>query len=121
MNEAANPNGSLNNIAGITNRTRNVFGMMPHPERASDEIIGNLDGKPFWNVFWPKICFNTNKMKNTQKFSAWIGAICLLLLLSTGCWGNTTTDAPADPAASAGNGPAPSTVFRAGSCQKPGT
>lgn len=45
MNEAANPNGSLNNIAGITNASRNVFGMMPHPERASDDILGNLDGK----------------------------------------------------------------------------
>jgi len=41
----ANPNGSLNNIAGITNEGRNVFGMMPHPERAADEILGNLDGK----------------------------------------------------------------------------
>ena len=45
MNQEANPNGSLNNIAGITNRGRNVFGMMPHPERASDNILGNLDGK----------------------------------------------------------------------------
>ena len=45
MNDAANPNGSLNNIAGITNRERNIFGMMPHPERASDNILGNLDGK----------------------------------------------------------------------------
>jgi phosphoribosylformylglycinamidine synthase len=43
--EAANPNGSLNNIAGITNKKRNVFGMMPHPERAASEILGNLDGK----------------------------------------------------------------------------
>jgi len=43
--QAANPNGSLNNIAGICNEERNVFGMMPHPERASDNILGNLDGK----------------------------------------------------------------------------
>ena len=42
---AANPNGSLDNIAGVCNESRNVFGMMPHPERASDEILGNLDGK----------------------------------------------------------------------------
>lgn len=41
----SNPNGSLENIAGITNKTRNVFGMMPHPERASDAILGNIDGK----------------------------------------------------------------------------
>lgn len=43
--EGSNPNGSLNNIAGITNEGRNVFGMMPHPERASDDILGNIDGK----------------------------------------------------------------------------
>ncbi|MBK6771132.1 MAG: phosphoribosylformylglycinamidine synthase subunit PurQ [Ignavibacteria bacterium] len=40
-----NPNGSLNNIAGIQNLKRNVLGMMPHPERASDEILGNTDGR----------------------------------------------------------------------------
>jgi phosphoribosylformylglycinamidine synthase subunit PurQ / glutaminase len=39
-----NPNGSLNNIAGIQNVKRNVMGMMPHPERASDERLGNTDG-----------------------------------------------------------------------------
>jgi phosphoribosylformylglycinamidine synthase I len=40
----ANPNGSLNDIAGITNRSRNVFGMMPHPERAADNLLGNMEG-----------------------------------------------------------------------------
>jgi phosphoribosylformylglycinamidine synthase I len=40
----ANPNGSLDNIAGICNVGRNVFGMMPHPERAADPILGNQDG-----------------------------------------------------------------------------
>ncbi|OQX96222.1 MAG: phosphoribosylformylglycinamidine synthase I [Bacteroidetes bacterium 4572_128] len=40
-----NPNGSLENIAGICNENKNVFGMMPHPERASDDEIGNTDGK----------------------------------------------------------------------------
>ncbi len=40
----ANPNGSLENIAGICNKTRNVFGMMPHPERAAESILGNQDG-----------------------------------------------------------------------------
>ncbi|MGK6351781.1 phosphoribosylformylglycinamidine synthase subunit PurQ [Parapedobacter sp. DT-150] len=40
----ANPNGSIENIAGVCNRARNVFGMMPHPERASDCILGNEDG-----------------------------------------------------------------------------
>jgi len=41
----ANPNGSLYNIAGICNEKRNVLGMMPHPERASEEILGSEDGK----------------------------------------------------------------------------
>jgi phosphoribosylformylglycinamidine synthase len=45
VNEAANPNGALNNIAGICNAQRNVFGMMPHPERASESILGNTDGR----------------------------------------------------------------------------
>lgn len=40
----ANPNGSLENIAGITNATKNVFGMMPHPERAADDSLFNVDG-----------------------------------------------------------------------------
>lgn len=41
----ANPNGSLRNIAGICNKTRNVFGMMPHPERACSRELGNIDGE----------------------------------------------------------------------------
>jgi phosphoribosylformylglycinamidine synthase len=41
----ANPNGSIENIAGICNTSKNVFGMMPHPERASDPILGNSDGR----------------------------------------------------------------------------
>ncbi len=41
----ANPNGSLENIAGICNTSKNVFGMMPHPERASDTVLGNSDGR----------------------------------------------------------------------------
>lgn len=45
ISELANPNGSKENIAGICNASRNVFGMMPHPERAADERLGNTDGK----------------------------------------------------------------------------
>ncbi|MBA3961413.1 MAG: phosphoribosylformylglycinamidine synthase subunit PurQ [Chthoniobacterales bacterium] len=41
---AANPNGSLENIAGICNRERNVFGLMPHPDRACEERLGSSDG-----------------------------------------------------------------------------
>ncbi len=40
-----NPNGSLNNIAGIVNRRGNVMGLMPHPERASEALLGSVDGK----------------------------------------------------------------------------
>ena len=42
---ANNPNGSMLNIAGITNKKRNVLGMMPHPERASEGVLGSSDGK----------------------------------------------------------------------------
>ena len=41
----ANPNGSLENIAGVCNEGKNVFGMMPHPERAADVMLGNTDGR----------------------------------------------------------------------------
>ncbi|MGL5795942.1 MAG: phosphoribosylformylglycinamidine synthase subunit PurQ [Waterburya sp.] len=44
VNTEYNPNGSLNNIAGIINRQGNVLGMMPHPERAADQAIGSTDG-----------------------------------------------------------------------------
>jgi phosphoribosylformylglycinamidine synthase len=41
----ANPNGSANNIAGIVNRDGNVLGMMPHPERSCEELMGGTDGR----------------------------------------------------------------------------
>ena len=40
-----NPNGSLNNIAGVTNAKGNVLGMMPHPERCCDPLLGGIDGE----------------------------------------------------------------------------
>ena len=43
--EAANPNGSIHNIAGVLNEGRNVLGMMPHPERAADPAMGSTDGR----------------------------------------------------------------------------
>ncbi len=43
--EAANPNGSLHNIAGLCNETRNVVGLMPHPERACERALGSEDGR----------------------------------------------------------------------------
>jgi phosphoribosylformylglycinamidine synthase len=45
ISESANPNGSVENIAGVCNERKNVFGMMPHPERASDDELGNTDGR----------------------------------------------------------------------------
>ena len=45
VNDLSNPNGSVMNIAGICNKERNVFGMMPHPERAADQELKNQDGK----------------------------------------------------------------------------
>lgn len=44
VHEEANPNGSMDHIAGVCNEGRNVFGMMPHPERAADALLGNTDG-----------------------------------------------------------------------------
>lgn len=44
ITEAANPNGAIENIAGVCNVGKNVFGMMPHPERAADKQLGNTDG-----------------------------------------------------------------------------
>jgi phosphoribosylformylglycinamidine synthase I len=45
VTEAANPNGSRDSIAGICNRERNVLGLMPHPERACEELLGSSDGR----------------------------------------------------------------------------
>jgi phosphoribosylformylglycinamidine synthase len=45
VTDAANPNGSLENIAGVCNEGRNVFGLMPHPERASEKLLGSDDGR----------------------------------------------------------------------------
>jgi phosphoribosylformylglycinamidine synthase I len=45
LRDEFNPNGSMDHIAGVCNAQKNVFGMMPHPERASDSLLGNTDGK----------------------------------------------------------------------------
>lgn len=47
----SNPNGSLNNIAGVFNAKRNVLGMMPHPERHADPLTGGVDGRPLFTAF----------------------------------------------------------------------
>ena len=50
ITEEANPNGSLANIAGILNEAGNVLGMMPHPERLADPLLGGLDGAPMFSA-----------------------------------------------------------------------
>lgn len=50
VSEDSNPNGSLNNIAGVMNKSKNVFGMMPHPERAADPELSNTDGKMIFDA-----------------------------------------------------------------------
>lgn len=52
VNEDANPNGTLNNIAGIRNKAGNVYGMMPHPERACSTSLGNTDGVHVFNTLF---------------------------------------------------------------------
>lgn len=47
-NEEANPNGSLHNIAGVLNKEGNILGMMPHPERACELLLGSIDGNLIW-------------------------------------------------------------------------
>ena len=44
INLKTNPNGSINNIAGIFNKNKNIFGMMPHPERMADKVLSGEDG-----------------------------------------------------------------------------
>ncbi|VAV93405.1 Phosphoribosylformylglycinamidine synthase, glutamine amidotransferase subunit [hydrothermal vent metagenome] len=51
VTEETNPNGSTNSIAGIVNRGRNVAGLMPHPERAVEEILGSSDGRVLLESF----------------------------------------------------------------------
>jgi len=48
VNHEANPNGSLDNIAGVLNEGRNVLGMMPHPDRSSEALLGSSDGFPIF-------------------------------------------------------------------------
>jgi phosphoribosylformylglycinamidine synthase I len=56
VTEEANPNGSLHNIAGIVNERGNVLGMMPHPERACEALLGGEDGLYIWRsiIEWAK-------------------------------------------------------------------
>lgn len=55
MSSESNPNGSLENIAGVCNKDKNVFGMMPHPERAADMELGNTDGLKIFEAMMSSI------------------------------------------------------------------
>lgn len=55
VTDEANPNGSRNNIAGIMNKTGNVLGMMPHPERAVDPDLGGTDGRGIWQSLFRRL------------------------------------------------------------------
>ena len=52
QNEEANPNGAIQYIAGIKNKSGNVIGMMPHPERAGNQYVGNEDGVKIFNLLF---------------------------------------------------------------------
>ena len=58
----SNPNGSTRHIAGICNKNRNVFGLMPHPERAVSESLGNTDGRKLFQHI-----FNTRNIHTASK------------------------------------------------------
>jgi phosphoribosylformylglycinamidine synthase len=49
ITKESNPNGAMHNIAGICNKNRNVYGMMPHPERAANSLLNNEDGRKVFN------------------------------------------------------------------------
>ncbi len=57
--EEANPNGSLENIAGICNKERNVLGMMPHPERCCEDILGGTDGRLIFEAMVKQLTLST--------------------------------------------------------------
>jgi phosphoribosylformylglycinamidine synthase len=58
INQESNPNGSIDNIAGIINSQGNVLGMMPHPERASDSTLGFTDGLPLFKSLIGQMAVN---------------------------------------------------------------
>ena len=63
LDDRANPNGSLGSIAGITNEAGNVLGMMPHPERASDPVLGHTDGQ---KIFRSIISYHVSRATGRQ-------------------------------------------------------
>jgi phosphoribosylformylglycinamidine (FGAM) synthase-like amidotransferase family enzyme len=66
----ANPNGSIENIAGICNREGNVFGLMPHPDRASDARLGSADGAKIFRSMVQTIGANRAKRASERLAAA---------------------------------------------------
>jgi len=71
ITKETNPNGSLENIAGISNKSKNVFGLMPHPERAADNVLGNNDGVAIFESILNhrKTCHKDTKTQSLTKIS----------------------------------------------------
>lgn len=65
LTDGSNPNGSIRSIAGICNKDRNVFGLMPHPERAVSENLGNTDGRKLFQQI-----FSNRNFQSTTRHSA---------------------------------------------------
>ena len=59
LTAAANPNGSLENIAGILSEGRNVLGMMPHPDRSSENLLGSADGLKLFKSMAESLAMST--------------------------------------------------------------
>jgi len=64
--DAANPNGSLANIAGIINEAGNVLGLMPHPERASDPVLGHTDGQKIFHSIIESVLLGEHSLMTAE-------------------------------------------------------
>ena len=102
LTEAANPNGSRDNIAGICNRSRNVLGLMPHPERACEDLLGSSDGRDIFRslaatlaaVALTHYLFLTTHTENPEMkhHPAWLAAGLLVFVVLACSFGNPTAN-----------------------------
>ena len=65
VTEQSNPNGSLDNIAGIRNAAGNVLGLMPHPERCAESVLGNQDGQLLFRSMIDSVMSGQDKKQTT--------------------------------------------------------
>ena len=74
ITDRANPNGSKNNIAGIMNERGNVMGMMPHPERAADPVLGYTDGQKIFKSIIENFILHEqgNVLSSEERSSSWV-------------------------------------------------